>query len=114
MYSLHRLSGAVVGNTIDYDPNTLTLTFEIAHIPGDNDEINTQGGLSAVLNKAVSDPASKRLNVVYVGPKPDLLQNEAQAIMTGRLGENSTFIADELLLKCPTKYEDAVPDQTEG
>ncbi len=109
-----RLSGAVVGDTIAYDLDTLTLVFEIAHIPGDNDEIDTQGGLAAVLNKAVTDPNSKRLKVVYVGPKPDLLQHEAQAIMTGRLGEDGTFFADELLLKCPTKYEDAVPEQVEG
>jgi cytochrome c-type biogenesis protein CcmE len=52
--------------------------------------------------------------VVFVGPKPDLLQHEAQAIMTGRLGEDGKFFADELLLKCPTKYEDAVPEQSEG
>jgi cytochrome c-type biogenesis protein CcmE len=109
-----RLSGAVVGDTIEYDPDTLTLTFEIAHIPGDNDEIDAQGGLGVVLNKAVTDPDSMRLNVVYVGPKPDLLQNEAQAIMTGRLDNDGTFFADELLLKCPTKYEDAVPEQAEG
>jgi cytochrome c-type biogenesis protein CcmE len=109
-----RISGAVVGDTIEYDSDTLTIYFEVAHIPGDNDEIDAQGGLAAVLNKAVSDPNSSRLNVVYVGPKPDLLQNEAQAIMTGRLGEDGIFYADELLLKCPTKYEDAVPDQAEG
>jgi cytochrome c-type biogenesis protein CcmE len=108
-----RISGAVVGDTIAYDPETLTITFEVAHIPGDNDEIDAQGGLAAVLNKAVTDPSSKRLSVVYVGPKPDLLQDEAQAIMTGRLGEDGIFHADELLLKCPTKYEDAVPDQVE-
>jgi cytochrome c-type biogenesis protein CcmE len=109
-----RISGAVIGDTIEYDLDTLTLAFEIAHIPGDNDEIEAQGGLAAVLNKAVTDPNSKRLKVVYVGPKPDLLQHEAQAIMTGRLGEAGTFNADELLLKCPTKYEDAVPDQAGG
>jgi len=109
-----RLSGAVVGDTIQYEVDTLTLSFEIAHIPGDNADIDAEGGLAAVLNKAVNDPASKRLSVVYVGPKPDLLQNEAQAIMTGRLGEDGTFYADELLLKCPTKYEDAVPEQAEG
>lgn len=109
-----RISGAVVGDTIAYDLDTLTLTFEVAHIPGDNDEIDAQGGLAAVLNQAVTDPTSQRLQVVYVGPKPDLLQNEAQAIMTGRLGEDGTFNADELLLKCPTKYEDAVPEQSEG
>jgi cytochrome c-type biogenesis protein CcmE len=109
-----RISGAVVGDTIAYDADTLTLTFEVAHIPGDNNVIDEQGGLAAVLNKAVSDPTSARLKVVYVGPKPDLLQNEAQAIMTGRLGEDSTFYVDELLLKCPTKYEDSVPEQAEG
>jgi cytochrome c-type biogenesis protein CcmE len=108
-----RVSGAVVGDTIQYDLDTLTITFEVAHIPGDNDEIDAQGGLAAVLNKAVTDPNTQRIQVVYVGPKPDLLKNEAQAIMTGRLGEDGIFYADELLLKCPTKYEDAVPEQVE-
>lgn len=109
-----RISGAVVGDTIKYDAESLTITFDVAHIPGDNDEIDSQGGLAAVLNQAVTDPNAKHLQVVYVGPKPDLLQNEAQAIMTGRLGEDGIFYADELLLKCPTKYEDAVPEQVEG
>jgi cytochrome c-type biogenesis protein CcmE len=45
---------------------------------------------------------------------PDLLRDEAQAIMTGQLGEDGVFMADELLLKCPTKYEEAVPEQSEG
>ncbi len=109
-----RVSGAVIGDSIQYDLDTLTITFEVAHIPGDNDEIDAQGGLGAVLNKAVTDPNSQRIQVVYVGPKPDLLKDEAQAIMTGRLGEDGTFYADELLLKCPTKYEDAIPEQAEG
>lgn len=34
-----RLSGAVIGDTIQYDASTLTLTFEVAHVPGDNSEI---------------------------------------------------------------------------
>lgn len=106
-----RLSGAVLGDTIQYDANTLTLTFEVAHVPGDNAEIEAQGGLAAVLKQAVSDPSRQRIKVVYVGPKPDLLRGEAQAIMTGKLGEDGIFYADELLLKCPTKYEEAVPDQ---
>ena len=52
--------------------------------------------------------------VVYVGPKPDLLKNEAQAIVTGKLGEDGVFYADELLLKCPTKYEETLPVQSQG
>ena len=108
-----RISGAVIGDSIVYDVETLTLTFTIAHIAGDNDELDAEGGLAAALHNAVTDPDRARLEIVHVGPKPDLLQDEAQAIMTGRLGEDGKFYADELLLKCPTKYEDAVPDQVE-
>jgi len=109
-----RVSGAVIGDTIQYDPQTLTLTFEVAHIPGDNNEIEAQGGLAAVLNAAVTDPTRARLKVVYNGVKPDLLQDEAQVIMTGHLGEDGFFYAEELLLKCPTRYEEVVPEQVNG
>lgn len=109
-----RASGAVIGDTIQYDPQTLTLSFEVAHVPGDNADIEAQGGLATVLHAAVIDPSRARIKVVYVGPKPDLLRDEAQAIMTGHLGEDGVFYADELLLKCPTKYEEAVPEQSEG
>ncbi|MBP6179856.1 MAG: cytochrome c maturation protein CcmE [Anaerolineales bacterium] len=106
-----RLSGAVLGDTIQYDASTLTLTFEVAHVSGDNAEIEAQGGLAEVLYQAVNDPTRQKVQVVYVGPKPDLLRGEAQAIMTGTLGDDGVFYADELLLKCPTKYEEAVPEQ---
>ena len=109
-----RVSGAVIGDSIQYDPQTLTLNFTVAHVPGDNKEIEAQGGLAAVLHAAAIDPNRPRMQVVYVGPKPDLLKNEAQAIMTGKLGEDGVFYAEELLLKCPTKYEEAVPGQVEG
>lgn len=106
-----RVSGAVVGDTIQYDANTLTLSFEVAHVPGDNKTLETQGGLAVALHEAVIDPSRSRMKVVYVGPMPDLLRNEAQAIMTGHLGKDGVFYAEELLLKCPTKYEEAVPQQ---
>ena len=106
-----RLSGAVLGDTIQYDASTLTLTFEVAHVAGDNAEIEAQGGLAVVLHDAVSDPTRSRIKVQYEGVMPDLLRNEAQAIMTGKLGEDGVFHAEELLLKCPTKYEEAVPEQ---
>ena len=106
-----RLSGAVMGDTIKYNDATLTLTFDVAHVPGDNAEIEAQGGLAKVLADATKDPSRQHVSVVYVGPKPDLLRGDAQAIMTGKLGEDGVFHADELLLKCPTKYQEAVPDQ---
>jgi cytochrome c-type biogenesis protein CcmE len=106
-----RVSGAVIGDTIQYDASSLTLTFEVAHVSGDNAELETEGGLAEALHQAVLDPSRSRMTVVYVGPMPDLLRHEAQAIVTGHLGEDGIFYADELLLKCPTKYEEAVPEQ---
>ncbi len=107
-----RISGAVIGETVEYDPETLTLKFEIAHVPGDNKQIEAEGGLAEVLHAAVNDPTRTRIPAVYQGPKPDLLRHEAQAIMTGYLGEDGVFYADELLLKCPTRYDEAVPEQS--
>ena len=106
-----RVSGAIIGDSIQYDPQTLTLRFIVAHVPGDNADIEAQGGLAEALHQAVVDPGRSRMQVVYIGPKPDLLRNEAQAIMTGQLGADGVFHADELLLKCPTRYEEAVPEQ---
>jgi cytochrome c-type biogenesis protein CcmE len=106
-----RVSGAVDGSTIKYDPKAMTLSFEVAQVPGDNATVAAEGGLAAVLHAAVIDPKRARLTVSYDGPKPDLLKNEAQAIMTGHVGPDGIFHADELLLKCPTKYQEAVPSQ---
>jgi cytochrome c-type biogenesis protein CcmE len=107
-----RISGAVLGETIQFDSATLDLSFDVVHIPGDNKEIEAQGGLAEVLHQAVIDPTLPRLHVVYNGPMPDLLKNEAQAIMTGTLDDAGVFHASELLLKCPTRYDEAVPEQT--
>ncbi|HUN22481.1 MAG TPA: cytochrome c maturation protein CcmE [Anaerolineales bacterium] len=107
-----RLSGAVLGDTVTYNTDTLELRFEVVHIPGDQKDIDAQGGLATVLYKATTNPNAQRLKVVYVGEKPDLLRNEAQAIMDGRIGTDGVFYADTLLLKCPTRYEDQVPQQS--
>jgi len=109
-----RISGAVDGDTISYDAQTLTLRFTIANVPADTKEIEAAGGLAEVLHQALQDENATRLDVQYEGPMPDLLRHEAQAIVTGRMGEDGVFYADELLLKCPTRYEEDVPMQSEN
>lgn len=109
-----RVSGAVDGDPVFY-PDKNELHFVVANIPNDNDAIREQGGLATVLYNAVNDPNATRLQVVaYDTEIPDLLQHEAQAIMSGRLemvnGE-PVFYAEEITLKCPTKYEEDVPEQ---
>ena len=108
-----RVSGAVLGDSIQIGPENGRLYFTIAHIPGDEDEIAAQGGLENVLHQAVNDPNNAQLTVSYEGAKPDMLRDEAQAILTGTLNEEGVFIAEELLLKCPSKYEEALPEQVE-
>ncbi len=51
------------------------------------------------------------LRIVYHGPKPDLLKPHAQAIVEGKLTADGKFAADNVLLKCPTRYEEQFPDQ---
>lgn len=108
-----RVSGAVLGDSIEYNMDTLDLKFSIAHVPADNNLLDQEGGLAGALHNAVIDSQRAHLDVIYNGPVPDLLQNEAQAIITGEVLDNGTIMADEILLKCPTKYEGSVPDQIE-
>ena len=109
-----RVTGAVLEDTIEYDAENLTLKFTVVHLPADNELLDEEGGLAAALHAAVEDPSRQRLEVVYYGVKPDLLRHESQAIMSGKLGEDGIFTADELLLKCPTRYDEALPEQSDA
>jgi cytochrome c-type biogenesis protein CcmE len=101
-----RLSGAVIGDTIKYDAPNLLIDFTVAHIPTETDD------LALTLHQAVSNPNATQLKVHLENQvKPDLLQHESQAIITGRMGEDGVFYATELLLKCPSRYEEDVPNQ---
>ena len=102
-----RISGAVRGDTIKVDQNTGEITFDLVNIPGDMKTIDQMGGIAAVLHQAVIDPTAETLTVHFKGAKPDLLKDEAQAILSGRMQADGTFLAEELLLKCPSKYQEA-------
>ena len=74
-----RATGLVIGQTIDWDPQQMTLQFEIA------DESGT-------------------LPVLYKGPRPDLLEDGTQAVVEGKYQASGVFEATSVLLKCPSKY----------
>lgn len=90
-----RISGAVIGDSIKFDAQTLHLEFAIVD----------------TVEKIGSQPP---LKITYDGPKPELLEDHAQAIVEGRLNADGTFHADTLLLKCPTRYEEQFPKQVQG
>lgn len=91
-----RISGWVIGDTIQYtqiDDRNSRLEFDIT------DDL--------------ADPTRQKMHVVVLNePIPDLLQHEAQALVEGHV-ENGEFLANPkgLLLKCPTRYEEADPSE---
>ncbi|NWF70610.1 MAG: cytochrome c maturation protein CcmE [Chloroflexi bacterium] len=106
-----RVTGAVVGDTIRTYSQTINgretqvIEFEIAHLPANYTD------LALALNAAANNPNAARVFVRVEGqPTPDLLQHEAQAILTGTLGTDGIFRANELLLKCPTRMTEGRPD----
>lgn len=99
-----RLTGAVIGETIEYDSRNGIIRFTIAHLPSETPN------LGEALHIAANDASATRVEVFIENQvKPDLLQHEAQAILTGTLGEDGVFHATELLLKCPSRFEEANP-----
>lgn len=74
-----RVSGLVVGDTIDWNSQQLILRFEIADDGGS-------------------------LPVVYEGVRPDMLRDGAETVVEGRYSDGGIFEASTLLLKCPSKY----------
>ena len=99
-----RVSGAVDGESIEYDSENAIIRFEIVHIPTEFDD------LAAALRAALKDPAAARMKVLVEDEAiPDLLQHEAQAILTGALQADGVFHAAELLLKCPSRFEETAP-----
>jgi cytochrome c-type biogenesis protein CcmE len=79
-----RVNGEIFPNSVNFDLNTLKLNFSMKDIKG-----------------------SQRLNVVYKGTPPDLLEQEGVTLVAeGSYNrERGIFEAKKLLVKCPSKYE---------
>jgi len=76
-----RVSGKVDAATIDFNNRDLRLAFDVTSETG------------------------QRLHVIFNGPKPDQMREEAEAILEGKY-DGQAFTAQSLLLKCPSRYEE--------
>lgn len=77
-----RVNGNVVAGSEDWNAREITLKF------------------------LISDDSGESLPIVFYGPRPDNFQRAASAIIEGRLLPDGTFEADNLLLKCPSRYDE--------
>jgi cytochrome c-type biogenesis protein CcmE len=77
-----RVAGKIVPDSVSYSTRDVQLTFQV------QDDTGT-------------------LAIVYKGPKPDMLVDAVEAVAIGKYDPSSqVFVADELLMKCPSKYEE--------
>jgi cytochrome c-type biogenesis protein CcmE len=77
-----RVVGFVVGESIVWEPRDLRLAFDMVDESG-------------------------QLSVVYKGARPDMFRDEAEVVVEGKMGPDGVFEARTMLLKCPSKYEEA-------
>jgi cytochrome c-type biogenesis protein CcmE len=77
-----RVAGEIVPDSVNWSTRDLHLTFKIEDGTG---------------NLAIS----------YHGPQPDMLVDAVEAVVVGKYDPSSqVFEAEELLMKCPSKYEE--------
>lgn len=54
----------------------------------------------------------RRVGVTYRGLVPDTFDRAESVTVGGRLGDDGAFVADELFVQCPSKYEAIPPGAT--
>jgi len=81
-----RLSGYVVPESIQWNPEKIELNFALY------EEADT-------------------INVYYKGVMPDQLADAQMVVTEGQLTESGSLVANKILLKCPSKYETASPEE---
>ncbi len=81
-----RISGQADKATKEWDPQTLTLKFDLIE-------------------------ETARIPVVYQGPVPDTFDRSTGVIVEGRFDRNGVFRADTLFVQCPSKYEVELENQ---
>lgn len=82
-----RVNAPLDKSSIQFDDKTLTLKFNLVE-------------------------ENLTLPVVYIGVKPDTFDQGESVVAEGKLGKDGTFVASTILVKCPSKYESAVPTVT--
>ncbi len=83
----------------------------LSHMVGQPAQVMGQIDGPTVVSRPATDylgfdltQGDKRLKVVYHGVKPDTFSGTVQAIVDGRLTRGGVFVANQLLVKCPSRY----------
>jgi cytochrome c-type biogenesis protein CcmE len=78
-----KVGGHVIPGSVDWDPKTLILRFEVVDI----EEGNT------------------RFPVTYQGPLPDTFAEDRDVVLEGKYTAEGVFVATNVITKCGSRYE---------
>jgi cytochrome c-type biogenesis protein CcmE len=93
-----RVAGRVKAGNIGWDPETLTLAFDMVPPP----PVDDTGAVVKTVAATVDPPV---FHVICRGqPKPDMFAPNRDVIVEGRLASNGTIEARQVLTSCPSKY----------
>ncbi len=71
-----------------------------------------RGGDAPLVQFQIADPTSGPLPVVYRGGQvPDIVGDNVEIVAEGKLDQQGTFQASTVLAKCPSKLENAPPEE---
>ena len=60
----------------------------------------------SIFDPEASDKATaEHLPVVYKGVVPGNFDQATSVVLKGKMGDNGMFVADKMLVKCPSKYQ---------
>lgn len=91
-----RIGGHVVAGSIAQRPGTLDYAFEVQPVEG-------MAKHEEFLDQSIP--------VRFTGIVPDTFEDDAEVVVTGQLREDGVFVAQELVAKCPSKYEASEKNQ---
>ncbi len=77
----YRVAGTVVDGSLRWKQSVAQLKFKIRY------------------------PKEKQiLSVIYKGVPPSGMENDPQVIVEGTMSSNASFLADKILVRCPSRY----------
>lgn len=78
-----KVSGKLVGESVKWEPSKVELRFEM-----------------------ISEDQKETMPVLYKGVKPDNFNDGIDVIVDGKYTVEQVFLADKVMTKCPSKYEE--------
>jgi cytochrome c-type biogenesis protein CcmE len=79
--------GAIDFSTVDFNADSSRLEFQVYD------------------SEAEDIQSASRLNVVYYGVVPGNFDQATSVVLKGKPTEGGAFVADQMLVKCPSKYQ---------